>query len=160
MEQMAQTAKTLIEGVSQIQTTFTSATHVEHIRPMFKVGCWCFERFEWLRWSGSCWDPLQLVSVSILWAIETPKGNESMTWKGETPSSLAWCNWMRAVVVQWLEHSLYINVAWVQFPEAESYAGWVCWFSSLLSERVFPRVLWFSPLLKNLHLNWFQFISI
>ena len=34
---MAQTAKTLIEGVSQIQTTFTSATHVEHIRPMFKV---------------------------------------------------------------------------------------------------------------------------
>ena len=37
MEQMAQTAKTLIEGVSQIQTTFTSATHVEHIRPMFKV---------------------------------------------------------------------------------------------------------------------------
>ena len=41
MEQMAQTAKTLIEGVSQIQTTFTSATHVEHIRPMFKV---CFSR--------------------------------------------------------------------------------------------------------------------
>ena len=39
MEQMAQTAKTLIEGVSQIQTTFTSATHVEHIRPMFKVCC-------------------------------------------------------------------------------------------------------------------------
>lgn len=37
MEQMAQTAKTLIEGVSQIHTTFTSATHVEHIRPMFKV---------------------------------------------------------------------------------------------------------------------------
>ena len=37
MEQMAQTAKILIEGVSQIQTTFTSATHVEHIRPMFKV---------------------------------------------------------------------------------------------------------------------------
>ena len=37
MEQMAQTAKTLIEGVSQIQTTFTSASHVEHIRPMFKV---------------------------------------------------------------------------------------------------------------------------
>ena len=37
MEQMAQTAKTLIEGVSQIHTTFTSATHVEHIRPMFMV---------------------------------------------------------------------------------------------------------------------------
>ena len=37
MEQMAQTAKTLIEGVSHIQTTFTSATHVDHVRPMFKV---------------------------------------------------------------------------------------------------------------------------
>ncbi|XP_048583059.1 brefeldin A-inhibited guanine nucleotide-exchange protein 1 isoform X2 [Nematostella vectensis] len=37
MEQMAQTAKSLIEGVSHVQTTFTSATHVEHVRPMFKV---------------------------------------------------------------------------------------------------------------------------
>ena len=31
---------------------------------------------------------------------------------------------------------------------------WVCWFSTLLWE-VFPRVLRFSPLIKNQHLIWF-----
>ena len=36
-------------------------------------------------------------------------------------------------------------------PGSISYVSWVCWFSSLLWE-VFPRVHWFSPLLKNLHL--------
>ena len=159
MEQMAQTAKTLIEGVSQIQTTFTSATHVEHIRPMFKVCCWSFERFDWLRWSGSCWNPLQLVFVSILWAIEMPKGNESMTWKGETPSSLAWCNEWE----QWWcsgESTLFTSM-WPGFNSLRQSHMQVEFVGSLLcSERVFPRVLWFSPLLKNLHLNWFQFISI
>lgn len=39
MEQMAQTAKALMEGVSHVQTSFTSATHLEHVRPMFKVNC-------------------------------------------------------------------------------------------------------------------------
>ncbi|KAL3867743.1 hypothetical protein ACJMK2_040601 [Sinanodonta woodiana] len=37
MEQMAQTAKALMEGVSHVQTSFTSATHLEHVRPMFKM---------------------------------------------------------------------------------------------------------------------------
>lgn len=37
MEQMAQTAKSLMESVSHLQSDFTSATHHEHIRPMFKL---------------------------------------------------------------------------------------------------------------------------
>ena len=57
----------------------------------------------------------------------------------------------RAVMAQLWEHSPPTNVARVRFPDSASYVGWVCWFSSLLWE-VFPRVLRFFPLLKNLHL--------
>lgn len=39
MEQMAKTAKALMEAVSHVQAPFTSATHLEHVRPMFKVRC-------------------------------------------------------------------------------------------------------------------------
>ena len=38
MEQMAKTAKALMEAVSHAQSPFFSATHLEHVRPMFKVG--------------------------------------------------------------------------------------------------------------------------
>lgn len=34
---MATTAKALMESVSHVQSNFTSATHFEHVRPMFKV---------------------------------------------------------------------------------------------------------------------------
>ena len=37
MEQMAKTAKALMEAVSHAQSPFFSATHLEHVRPMFKV---------------------------------------------------------------------------------------------------------------------------
>ncbi|RUS76389.1 hypothetical protein EGW08_015840 [Elysia chlorotica] len=37
MEHMAQTAKALMESVSHLQASFTSATHQEHVRPMFKL---------------------------------------------------------------------------------------------------------------------------
>lgn len=37
MEQMAHTAKALMESVSHVSSNFTSATHLEHVRPMFKV---------------------------------------------------------------------------------------------------------------------------
>ncbi|KAM5156876.1 brefeldin A-inhibited guanine nucleotide-exchange protein 1 [Mantella aurantiaca] len=37
MEQMAKTAKALMEAVSHVQAPFTSATHLEHVRPMFKL---------------------------------------------------------------------------------------------------------------------------
>ena len=37
MEHMAQTAKALMESVSHVQSNFTSATHQEHVRPMFKL---------------------------------------------------------------------------------------------------------------------------
>jgi len=42
MEQMAQTAKALMESVSHVQSNFTSATHLEHVRPMFKVSFFVF----------------------------------------------------------------------------------------------------------------------
>ena len=34
---MAKTARALMEDVSGKQASFTSATHIEHVRPMFKV---------------------------------------------------------------------------------------------------------------------------
>lgn len=37
MEQMASTAKALMESVSHLSSEFTSATHFEHVRPMFKI---------------------------------------------------------------------------------------------------------------------------
>ncbi|XP_048255616.1 brefeldin A-inhibited guanine nucleotide-exchange protein 1-like isoform X2 [Haliotis rufescens] len=37
MENMAQTAKVLMESVSHVQSSFTMATHLEHVRPMFKM---------------------------------------------------------------------------------------------------------------------------
>ncbi|KRX20708.1 Brefeldin A-inhibited guanine nucleotide-exchange protein 1 [Trichinella nelsoni] len=37
MEQMETTAKALMEAASHFQTSFTSATHAQHVRPMFKV---------------------------------------------------------------------------------------------------------------------------
>ncbi|XP_060073397.1 brefeldin A-inhibited guanine nucleotide-exchange protein 1-like [Ylistrum balloti] len=37
MEQMAHTAKALMESVSHVSSNFTSATHLEHVRPMFKM---------------------------------------------------------------------------------------------------------------------------
>uniref|UniRef100_A0A8C5CIT8 SEC7 domain-containing protein n=1 Tax=Gadus morhua TaxID=8049 RepID=A0A8C5CIT8_GADMO len=37
MEQMAKTAKALMEAVSHAQSPFFSATHLEHVRPMFKL---------------------------------------------------------------------------------------------------------------------------
>lgn len=42
MEQMAKTAKALMEAVSHAQSPFFSATHLEHVRPMFKVTFWTF----------------------------------------------------------------------------------------------------------------------
>nr|VZI51641.1 unnamed protein product [Spirometra erinaceieuropaei] len=37
MEALAQSARELMESVSHMQSDFTSATHVEHVRPMFKL---------------------------------------------------------------------------------------------------------------------------
>jgi brefeldin A-inhibited guanine nucleotide-exchange protein len=37
MEELAATAKSLMESVSHVQSNFTSAKHLEHVKPMFKV---------------------------------------------------------------------------------------------------------------------------
>lgn len=37
METISGTAKSLMEAASHVDATFTLATHVEHVRPMFKV---------------------------------------------------------------------------------------------------------------------------
>ena len=37
MESISHTAKSLMEAASHVDATFTLATHVEHVRPMFKV---------------------------------------------------------------------------------------------------------------------------
>lgn len=46
MEQMAKTAKALMEAVSHAQAPFFSATHLEHVRPMFKVWFFIFQHFK------------------------------------------------------------------------------------------------------------------
>lgn len=50
MEQMAKTAKALMEAVSHAQAPFFSATHLEHVRPMFKVAS-----DSWARWGRMEW---------------------------------------------------------------------------------------------------------
>lgn len=64
MEQMAKTAKALMEAVSHVQAPFTSATHLEHVRPMFKVfhlrchtPCWEY------RWLNPAWKPHLCVTL-------------------------------------------------------------------------------------------------
>jgi brefeldin A-inhibited guanine nucleotide-exchange protein len=37
MEQMALTARALMESVAHVETSFTSAKHLEHVKPMFKL---------------------------------------------------------------------------------------------------------------------------
>jgi brefeldin A-inhibited guanine nucleotide-exchange protein len=37
MEELAATAKSLMESVSHVQASFTSAKHLQHVKPMFKV---------------------------------------------------------------------------------------------------------------------------
>ncbi len=37
MDQLSETAQAIMEDISDKQSRFTSATHVEHARPMFKV---------------------------------------------------------------------------------------------------------------------------
>lgn len=37
METISSTAKSLMEAASHVDATFTLATHIEHVRPMFKV---------------------------------------------------------------------------------------------------------------------------
>lgn len=44
MAKVAETAKTLMENISEKSSTFTSATHVEHVRGMFKVNKWLQSR--------------------------------------------------------------------------------------------------------------------
>ena len=34
---MAQTAKSMMEDISHVQTSFIQATHIQHVNPMFKV---------------------------------------------------------------------------------------------------------------------------
>ncbi len=37
MDQLSETAQAIMEDISDKPSRFTSATHVEHVRPMFKV---------------------------------------------------------------------------------------------------------------------------
>ena len=37
MEGMAQIAKSMMEDISHVQTSFIQATHIQHAKPMFKV---------------------------------------------------------------------------------------------------------------------------
>ena len=86
MEQMAQTAKALMESVSHVQSNFTSATHLEHVRPMFKVS-FCF----FIAWI------LYFVSVSWMYIEVHPLKH-----------SLNYCLYRicrPAYVAQWSTHS-------------------------------------------------------
>ena len=47
MAQLAETAKALMEGISDKASSFTSATRVEHVRAMFKVRKYLDVKFHW-----------------------------------------------------------------------------------------------------------------
>lgn len=53
---MARTAKALMEAVSHAKAPFTSATHLDHVRPMFKVS---ILRSQNLAWPDSAGDQLE-----------------------------------------------------------------------------------------------------
>ena len=61
-----------------------------------------------------------------------------------------------AGLASWWEHSPSTAVTEVQFPHSVSYVDWVSWWFSSLLREVFPRVLRFSPLIKNQHLTLFD----
>ena len=46
MAQVAETTKALMENISEKSSTFTSATHVEHVRGMFKVPAYAHTQVE------------------------------------------------------------------------------------------------------------------
>jgi len=53
MEAISTAAKNLMESVSHVQAPFTSAKHLEHVRPMFKVRVWAFTSLCGLKPEGS-----------------------------------------------------------------------------------------------------------
>ena len=98
----------------------------------------CDSKLKFIDIQGNLW-MVELIS-SVLWC----KPNYTSYLKGNVKNvmhnphqkwPLAWRHWT-------LDQGVHVHL---------SYVGWVCcWFSSLLWE-VFPRVLRFSPLLKNQH---------
>ena len=60
MAKVAETAKTLMENISEKSSTFTSATHVEHVRGMFKVR-------DWMIWCG-VWGGVSHV-IACMWSM-------------------------------------------------------------------------------------------
>ena len=87
-------------------------------------------------WSKECLHPPVIL---FLWGLEKGELFHFITRVG------------RKGIVQWWEDSPPTNVAKVRILALMLYVHLVCcWFSPLLRE-VFPRVLQFSPLLKNWH---------
>ena len=55
---MAKTARALMEDISGKQASFTSATHIEHVRPMFKVYI--------ILWVGITWNCLGWLDIIFI----------------------------------------------------------------------------------------------
>ena len=64
---MAQTAEALMEGMSNKPSSFTSATHAEHVRGMFKVwrcgGVEECEGVDWERCDGGMWTSFLAITL-------------------------------------------------------------------------------------------------
>ena len=64
---MAQTAEALMEGMSNKPSSFTSATHAEHVRGMFKVwrcgGVEECEGVDWERCDGGVWTSFLAITL-------------------------------------------------------------------------------------------------
>jgi len=54
MQEMASTAKALMEAASHVQAEFISTSHYEHVRPMFKVS-FSSSMIDKACWIGGWW---------------------------------------------------------------------------------------------------------
>ena len=77
MTQMAETAKALMEGMSDKASSFTTATHVEHVRAMFKVcvGVWVWVGVGGCVGVGAVWVGVGGVWVCV-WGVGVRRGRE------------------------------------------------------------------------------------
>jgi brefeldin A-inhibited guanine nucleotide-exchange protein len=82
MEQMAQTARVLMESVAHAEAPFTSAKHLEHVRPMFKLAWAPFlaafsvglQNCDDIDISGLCLDGMRCaIRVACIFRMETER---------------------------------------------------------------------------------------
>ena len=77
-------AKVMMESISHVESSFTSATHQEHVRPMFKVGLIIFM----ISWVGC----LKLTFVNVASNFKRKYYKYFVIFNGKVCGSFAFSN--------------------------------------------------------------------